>query len=145
MAARVLADLGDSVMGRAHERADPIVEGLVENADDGCRVLEPEGLGPRLFLRHVVDAEELVVAQQQPVECGPLLGRCGNVTGGHPAFLLSHLNRTRPARPGGSRTDVSPFIESVRIISSTESVMAALSKVLTPSCSPSRTRATNVS
>ncbi len=35
-------------------------------------VLEAQRLGPRLLLGHVVDAEELVVAEQQPVHPSPI-------------------------------------------------------------------------
>ncbi len=65
--AHVVADRGDAVVRRAHEGADALVVRGVQDVDDGLDRLEAHRLGARLLLRHVVDAEELVVAEQQAV------------------------------------------------------------------------------
>lgn len=63
----MLADLGDPLVRRAHERANAVVERDLDDPDDRLGVLEADGLSPRLLFRHVVDAEELIVTQQQSV------------------------------------------------------------------------------
>ena len=62
-----VGDLADAVMRRAHESPDTLGERDVEDVDDRLRPLEAHRPGARLFLRHVVDAEELIVAEQQAV------------------------------------------------------------------------------
>ena len=71
LGAHVVADLGDAVVRGAHERAHAGVVGGVEHVDHGVERLEAHRLRPRLLLRHVVDAEELVVAEQQAVHQDP--------------------------------------------------------------------------
>ena len=62
-----VTDLADPVVRGAHERAYALVVGDVEHLHDRVDVLEAHLLRPGLLLRHVVDAEELVVAEEQPV------------------------------------------------------------------------------
>ena len=71
-AAGHVADLGDPVVGGAHEGADLLVVGVVEHGHDRRCVLERDLLGARLLLGHVVDAEELVVAEEQSVHLSSL-------------------------------------------------------------------------
>jgi hypothetical protein len=59
----VRADLSDSVMRRAHEDVDSAVVGDVQQIDDFADIRKADGLRPRLFLGHVIDAEELVVTE----------------------------------------------------------------------------------
>ena len=67
MRADVIAHLGDPLVRRTHEGANALVVGVVEHLDDRVDVLEAHGLRPRLLLRHVVDAEKLVVSEEQPI------------------------------------------------------------------------------
>ena len=66
-----VADLGDPVVGRAHERPDALVVAPIEHLHDRVEVLEAHQLRARLLLGHVVDTEELVVTEQQSVHQRP--------------------------------------------------------------------------
>ena len=51
-------------MGRAHEATRTKVSCRLQHSHDLIEILEAHRLLPRLFLRHVIDAEELIVAEQ---------------------------------------------------------------------------------
>ena len=63
----VIADLSDPLMRRAHESPDPFFVRCIEYIDDGARVLKAHCLSARLLLGHVIDAKELVVAEQKAI------------------------------------------------------------------------------
>src|SRR5690606_17312685 len=132
----VLADLSHPLVRGAHEGSDAVIERDVDDVDDGARVLELHRLCPRARLGHVIDAEELVVAQQEQVHLVP----------GHRALLRPKSPR-RPVGLGGTElppaSAASPR-ESARILSMTASVCAATSKGLrTAAGSLARTASTN--
>src|SRR5215475_14375151 len=54
-------------MRRTHDSADDLNKCSIEHFDDRASGLKTHGLRPRLFLRHVIHAEELVVTEQQSV------------------------------------------------------------------------------
>ena len=70
-----VTDLADPVVRGAHECAQALVVGHVEDVHDGVGVLETHLLRPSFLLRHVVDTEKLVVSEEQPVH-HPLCGCC---------------------------------------------------------------------
>ncbi len=98
----VVADRLDPVVGGAHEGADALVIGRVEHLDDRGGVLELHRLGAGLLLGHVVDAEELVVAEQQPVHGVPLPVPCRAAQAEEPAppRRRPRRRRRRPPRRG---------------------------------------------
>jgi hypothetical protein len=59
-------------MRRAHEDVDSTVIGGVQQINDFLDIPEADGLRPRLFLGHVIDAEELIIAEQYSIHW-PLL------------------------------------------------------------------------
>ena len=58
-----IANLRDPVMGRAHETAGAQVSRCLQHSHDLIEILEAHRLLARLLLGHVIDAEELVVAE----------------------------------------------------------------------------------
>jgi hypothetical protein len=66
------ADLSDSIMRRAHEDMDSAVIGGIQQINDFLDIRKADGLRTRLFLGHVIDAEELIIAEQYSIHC-PLL------------------------------------------------------------------------
>ncbi len=58
-----IADFRHAVVRRAHEDADTLVVSTIQNVHDGLQILEAHGLRPSLFFGHVVDAEELIIAE----------------------------------------------------------------------------------
>ena len=113
----------------------PSVVGGVEHLDDRGDVLEAHRLRARLLLRHVVDAEELVVAEQQrdPSALMPP----ATSENRRPETLAPAGGRS-PAPRGRSRR----LRASARIIPIVSSVIAALSKSLTGSVAAPETRST---
>jgi len=69
---KAIAHLGYTIMRRAHEDVDSAVIGDIQQIDNFLDICKAHGLRPRLFLGHVIDAEELVVAEQQPIHHGTL-------------------------------------------------------------------------
>jgi uncharacterized membrane protein len=63
----MVPDLGDAVMGSAHEGAHAGVVGGVDHRHHRVQILEAHRLGARFLLGHVIDAKELVVAEQQSI------------------------------------------------------------------------------
>lgn len=59
--------LRDAVMGGAHEGVDASVISGIEYLHDRIGALKAHGLRARLFLGHVIDAKELVVAKEKSV------------------------------------------------------------------------------
>jgi hypothetical protein len=52
------------IVGRAHKGANALTEGSVQHSEHGFDIAEAKRLSAGTLLGHVVDAEELVVAQQ---------------------------------------------------------------------------------
>ena len=63
LGAHAIANLRDPVMGRAHEPARAQVSRCLQHSHDFIEVLEAHRLLARLFLGHVIDAEELIIAE----------------------------------------------------------------------------------
>ncbi len=136
----VIADRGHPVVRRAHERAHAGVVGGIEDVDHGVERLEAHRLGARLLLRHVVDAEELVVAEEQAIHQEPF--RASRLTDGARRRLWDEPRdaeapaalRRATARFARARASVdAPLWASAIIIAITRSVSAALSNALRPS------------
>src|SRR5690625_557189 len=110
-----------------------------EHVNDGVGSLEPHLLLARLLLRHVIDAEELIVAEEQPVHDSV-------------AHLLPVSNdriRLRPlpgtggcAAPASRIRTVGPDLLSATMRSISRPVCAAEATVSTPSVRPVRTPST---
>jgi hypothetical protein len=65
--ANVIADQRNAVMRRTHKGSDTLGVRCVENVDYRAYVLKTQCLSASLLLRHVINAEELVVAKQQSI------------------------------------------------------------------------------
>src|SRR6185437_11075522 len=65
--AEMIADFADPIVRRTDERAKAFLVRDVERRQHGREVLKPYRLRARLLLGHVVDAEELVVAEKHAV------------------------------------------------------------------------------
>ena len=63
----MVADLGNAVVRGAHEGLDTLIVGGIKDIDDGLDILKAHRLGTRLVFGHVVDAEKLVVTEQQTI------------------------------------------------------------------------------
>jgi len=71
--ANAIGDLLDRIVRGAHKTASARLERGLENVDDVVDVLKAHRLLASLFLRHVIDAEELVIAKKNPFHSlGPL-------------------------------------------------------------------------
>ena len=62
--AHMVANPGDAVMRGAHEGANALVVGDIDDFDDRPDVLELHGLGAGALLGHVIDAEKLIVPEK---------------------------------------------------------------------------------
>src|SRR6476646_5860366 len=56
------------LMGRAHERLDSFVICNIQDLNDGVYILKLKRLRTRFFFRHMIDTEELIVAENNSLK-----------------------------------------------------------------------------
>src|SRR4029079_5971045 len=115
---------------RAHKCPDTLLVNDIKDVNDCLQILKAHGLLPRFLLGHMIDAEELIIAEKNSIH-----GAITQLDCGRRSMPLNDSARPRFGEFSFfTRTDVSPwsapagaFLASASILESTASVSTAIS------------------